>query len=234
MNWLKTLLASQGFHSFYHAVLAGAVGYVASNPVANTHAWISGLVTAVVGAWVGWYNGSPAGTNPAVTPLVKMVAFFVLFSMLTSSASAGYLISPPKEKLGLPLPTGTAFYLMPIEGFDVGKSLSLPNPTYGLSVNEDLVYAVQTTVNGIPNLAPILGLGASLYLDISGPFSNGPLYLCLGLNALGPDLDLFGMGNGQGLVPQVLFIHNFVTNEDKLTGGLTVFTDLGPGTAQKL
>ena len=158
------------------------------------------------------------------------------FSGCVAPAFAGFLLPVNKsEKVGVSLPSGTAIYAMTIEGFDVGKSLSLPNPTYGLSVNGDLVYAVQTTVNGVPNLAPILGLGASLYLDLGGPFgNNGPLYLCLGLNALGPDLDLFGMGNGQGLVPQVLFIHNFVTNEDKLTGGLTVFTDLGPASAQHL
>jgi len=185
--------------------------------------------------------GSPAAAVPtpassALTAVTKIVLFLVGFAFMAGPSFAGYVFTPAKsDKVGLSFPSGTALYLMPIEGFDVGKSLSLPNPTYGLSVNEDFVLAAQTTVNGAPNLAPIFGLGASLYIDLSGPLSNnGPLYLCLGVNALGPDLDLFGMGNGQGLVPQALFIHNFVTNADILTGGLTVFTDLGPGTAVKV
>ena len=86
---------------------------------------------------------------------------------------------------------------MPIEGFDVGGSL--PKPTYGLSLNEDLVLADQSTLNGSTNLSPIVGVGASLYADGAGVFNgNGPLVILGGVNVIGPDLDFFGMGNGQG------------------------------------
>lgn len=155
----------------------------------------------------------------------------ILGFLLTQMSFAGYLISGNKSaRLGLSLPSGTAIYAMTIEGFDVG--IGLPKPTYGASINEDLVLASQSSLNGATNLAPILGVGASLYLDGAGVLNgNGPLLLMGGLNILGPDLDLLGLGNGQGLVPNVSFVRNFDTGENKVTGGLTVFADLGPGTA---
>ena len=157
-----------------------------------------------------------------------------VFLMIVNAANAGYLMSVSKTNIEkLSLPSGTAIYVMPIEGFDVGGSL--PKPTYGLSLNEDLVLADQSTLNGSTNLSPIVGVGASLYADGAGVFNgNGPLVILGGVNVIGPDLDFFGMGNGQGLVPQGLFTWNFATGEKKITGGLTVFADLGPGTAQKL
>jgi hypothetical protein len=175
----------------------------------------------------------PRPASAALTPL-KAVLFLLGFSLLAGPSFAGYLISDNKsEKVGLSLPSGTAIYLLPIEGFDVG--IGLPKPTYGLSLNEDLVLGTMATVNGATNLAPIVGVGASLYLDGAGVINgNGPLELLGGLNVVGPDLDLLGMGNGQGLVPNALFTKNFATGECKVTGGLTVFLNLGPGTAKKL
>lgn len=166
--------------------------------------------------------------------VAKAVLLAIGLAFMVSPAFAGYLMSPEKSnKLSLSLPTGTALYLMPIEGFEVGGSL--PKPTYGLSFNEDIVWGGLSALNGAPNFAPIFGLGASLYLDGSEVINgNGPLLLMGGLNLLGPDLDLLGLGNGQGLVPNVLFTENFVTGETRVTGGLTVFADLGPGTAQKI
>jgi hypothetical protein len=164
---------------------------------------------------------------------MKRILLSLALLLMCSSAFAGYLIPSKKsENLSLSLPAGTAIYLMPIEGFDVGAGL--PKPTYGVSLNEDLALGTMASVNGVPNLTPIFGVGASLYLDGAGLFNNGPLLLMGGVNVLGPDLDLFGMGNGQGLVPNGLFVVNFATGETRLTGGLTVFIDLGPGTAQKL
>jgi hypothetical protein len=181
-------------------------------------------------------NQVPIPKSAALSAIIRPVLVLFFLSVLgVSAANAGYLISNPKsEKVGLSLPSGTSIYLMPIEGFDVGASL--PNPTYGLSLNEDFVLGQQTTgANGATNLSPLFGIGGSLYLDGAGVINNnGPLYLLVGVNAIGPDLDLLGLGNGQGLVPQGMFTHNFVTGEDKITGGLTVFADLGPGTAQKI
>ena len=239
MNWLKNLFASQAFHSFYHAVLACAVAFVTANGFNPSKAWVSGLVAAVLGGVVGWLNGSPAGTNPAVTPSApaaqgtKITGFFLAFLFLASTANAGYLMPVSKEKMGLSLPSGTAIYLMPIEGFQVG--VGLPNPTYGLSLSEDVVWGDMASLNGVPNLAPILGFGLSLYADGAGVINGtGPLLFLGGFNVLGPDLDLLGLGNGQGLVPNVLLTENFVSGETKITGGLTAFVDLGPGTAKKL
>lgn len=183
-------------------------------------------------------NAVPIPKSAALSPIIRASMVVMALMFLAGPSFAGYLISQPKPKAGesvsLALPSGTAIYLMPIEGFDVGAAL--PKPTYGFSLNEDLVLGTQVpAANGSTNLAPLFGLGASAYADFAGVVnSTGPLYLLLGLNAVGPDLDLFGLGNGQGLVPQVMYTHNFITNEDKVTGGLTVFTDLGPGTAQKL
>ena len=167
----------------------------------------------------------------------KLLAVMALLLLsLASTADAGYLLHSSKEavgNMGLSLPSGTAIYLMPIEGFQVGANL--PNPTYGVSLNEDFVWGNMTSVSGVPNLVPILGLGAALYLDAAGVVNGtGPLALLGGVNAIGPDLDLLGIGNGQGLVPNVLFTRNFATGEEKVTGGLTVFADLGPGTVKRI
>jgi hypothetical protein len=160
--------------------------------------------------------------------------FLIAALLFISSANAGYLVSQEKsgnEKLSLP--SGTALYLMPIEGFQVGASL--PNPTYGGSLNYDVVLGVQSSLNGATNVSPLIGIGASLYLDGAGVINgNGPLELLGGFNVIGPDLDLLGLGNGQGLVPDISFTKDFATGESKVTGGLTVFADLGPGTAQKI
>ena len=163
-----------------------------------------------------------------------MYLLIAVFLMIVNAANAGYLISGNKsEKLGLSLPSGTDLYLMTIEGFDVGAGL--PKPTYGVSLSEDLVLGQVSSVNGATNLSPIVGFGGSLYLDGAGVLNgNGPLVLMAGVNAIGPDLDLFGFGNGQGLVPNILYTFDFANGSSKVTGGLTVFTDLGPGTAQKL
>lgn len=172
--------------------------------------------------------------NPTLTRTIPMILFLLMF--LIGTAHAGFLMSVPKvDKTSyiLSLPAGTAVYLMPIEGFDVGGSL--PKPTYGISLNEDIVFGQNSSLSGETNFSPYFGVGASLYLDGAGVINqNGPLVLMAGLNLLGPDLDLLGMGNGQGLVPNVLCTFDFATGEKKVTGGLTVFTDLGPGTAQKL
>lgn len=212
------------------------------------------IVSGVVHAFDVWLSSQVANgvtpvaaTPPASAPapvsshigtlkaMLKMVVLLLGVSFLfASNANAGYLMSKPKSNnVSLTLPSGTAIYLMPIEGFDVGASL--PNPTYGLTLNEDFVWGVQGPAAGGTNLSPIFGLGLSLYGDMAGVVNNsGPLVLRGGVNAIGPDLDLFGFGNGQGLVPQVLLSEDFVTGEVKVTGGLTVFTDLGPGTAVKV
>jgi hypothetical protein len=163
-----------------------------------------------------------------------MYLLIAVFLMIVNAANAGYLISGHKTgNESLSLPSGTALYLMPIEGFQVGANL--PKPTYGVSLNEDIVWGDLGTTNGQTNFSPILGVGASLYLDGAGVInSDGPLQLLGGVNVIGPDLDLLGLGNGQGLVPDISWTKNFATGETKTTGGLTVFTDLGPGTAQKL
>ena len=254
MNKIKAYLLLLGSNPIVQWLLKTAqsavIGYIGTSPFAPTKAWAGGLICAVVFGIVHafdiWLQQQVA--NAPVTPqtgnpvppaashmatlkaMVKMVVFFLLFS---SVANAGYLISQPKEKLSLSLPTGTDIYLMPIEGFDVGSSL--PKPTYGFSFNEDLVLGDMATVNGIPNLSPIFGFGFSIYADAAGPINNsGSLVLKVGGNILGPDLDLFGMGNGQGLVPQALFAYDLTANDWVVTGGLTVFLDLGPGTAVKV
>ena len=175
-----------------------------------------------------------APTSVSGNSAAKVSVFFLAFLLLASGAHAGYLISSPKlDKAYLSLPAGTALYLMPIEGFNVGASL--PTPTYGLTFNEDLVLGDTSSVNGSTNLSPIVGIGASLYLDGAGVINgSGPLALLGGFNVIGPDLDLFGIGNGQGLVPEISFTKDFANGTTKVTGGLTVFTDLGPGTAKKL
>lgn len=179
-------------------------------------------------------NNVPVPKGAALSAIIRPSAIMIFFLLMAGPSFAGYQISRPKsDNVGLTLPSGTAIYLMPIEGFNVGANL--PNPTYGISLNEDLVFADETVINGKTNLSPIFGLGASLYADIAGVINNnGPLYLLAGANVIGPDLDLFGLGNGQGLVPQAMVTYNFETKETKVTGGLTVFTDLGPGTAKKL
>ena len=167
--------------------------------------------------------------------MLKMVILILGGAFLFSSvAHAGYLIEGNKtEGTAITLPSGSGLYPLPIEGFQVGASL--PKPTYGFSLNEDLVWGSLTTVNGATNLAPYLGIGFSIYADAAGPVNgNGPLILMGGLNAIGPDLDLFGMGNGQGLVPTAWYTFDFSTGESKVTAGLTVFASLGPGTVQKL
>ena len=178
----------------------------------------------------------PVPTSTTLSPITKALLVAFLLMGFTGSASAGYLISSAKENASretLSLPTGTALYLMPIEGFQVGANL--PNPTYGLSLNEDIVWGALNTVNGATNLSPIFGIGASLYVDGAGVINgNGPLVALVGLNAVGPDLDLLGIGNGTGLVPDVMATENFASGEFKITGGLTIFTNLGPGTAVKI
>ena len=168
-----------------------------------------------------------------------ILGFLISVSLLFSTANAGYLLSAPNagaESLSLNGSgngSGVDLFLMPIEGFQVGANL--PAPTYGLSLNEDLVLGQTTTVNGAINISPLVGFGASLYLDGSGVINeNGPLVLMGGVNAIGPDLDLLGLGNGQGLVPDIAYVKNFQNGESKVTGGLTVFADLGPGTAKKI
>lgn len=216
----------------------GAV-FIVSGVVHAFDVWLQQRVAnapAVVTAPSNAASVSPAMSHKdMLKAMMKMVVLLVggLF-LFASSANAGYLMSKPKSNnVSLTLPSGTAIYLMPIEGFDVGASL--PNPTYGLTLNEDLVWGVQGPAAGGTNLSPIFGLGLSLYGDLAGVVNNsGPLVLRGGVNAIGPDLDLFGFGNGQGLVPQVLLSKDFVTGEVKVTGGLTVFTDLGPGTAVKV
>ena len=179
--------------------------------------------------------GAPSNSGGGGMKSLILLIGFLMFG-LVGQVSAGFLMPGGKVISGndtLSLPAGTALYLMPIEGFQVGSNL--PSPTYGVSLNEDLVLGDMTSVNGIPNLSPILGLGASLYLDGAGVVNgNGPLILMAGVNAIGPDLDLLGLGNGQGLVPNILYTYDFVSKTWKCTGGLTVFLDLGPGTAKKL
>lgn len=56
-NPVLTFLGSQGFHSFYHAALSGAITYVGTHAYAPTQSWIYGLLAAVLGGVVGWLNG---------------------------------------------------------------------------------------------------------------------------------------------------------------------------------
>jgi hypothetical protein len=176
----------------------------------------------------------PKDPGSSQLPVTKALILALGLGMLASSANAGYLLSKADSgRMSLSLPSGTGLYLLPIEGFQVGATL--PQPTYGLSFNEDLVFGGQTVVNGVKNLAPYFGVGASLYLDTAGVINGtGPLVALGGFNILGPDLDLIGSGNGTGLVPDVAFTYNFATGESKVTGGLTVFSGLFPGVAQQL
>jgi hypothetical protein len=223
-------------------VTLGSIGYDYKNPIFFL------TLGAIVKAGFGIFGISVPGTQgPTTSSAIKpnpnqvradgMILLLIGAAFLFApKAHAGYLIASQKAErtsLTLNLPAGTDLYLMPIEGFQVGANL--PKPTYGFSLNEDVVLGQISTTSVGTNLSPILGLGASIYADVSGPVNNnGPLLLMVGGNAIGPDLDLFGLGNGQGLVPGIFATHDFVSKETKVTGGLTVFTDLGPGTAVKI
>lgn len=257
MTKLKAFLLLVGsnpiFQWIYKVGRDTALGYVGSSPFVPTKAWVVGLAVAVASGLIHafdiWLQQQLANNQSPVAPSaqppvashmamlksqLKMILFLVGIGLLASTANAGYLLSPNKsQNVALTLPSGTAIYAMSIEGFDVGAGL--PKPTYGISLNEDLVFATQSSLNGGTNLAPIFGVGASLYLDGADVVNGtGPLELLGGVNVIGPDLDILGLGNGQGLVPNALFVWNFQTGERKITGGLTVFADLGPGTAVKL
>lgn len=56
-NAVMTFLGSQAFHSFYHAALAGGMGYITAHGIAPSAQWYSGLAAAVLGGIVGWLNG---------------------------------------------------------------------------------------------------------------------------------------------------------------------------------
>ena len=220
MNWLKTLLASQGFHSFYHAVLAGVVGYVATNPVSNSHAWISGLVSAMVGAWVGWYNGSPAGTNPAVSPVVvtpvtKVVGFFFAFLLLSSQAFAWDVPTflPKTSRVSLTsasafLPGTTTLHVLAMPMANIGINIFTGTPSYGYTLEEALLLANVTALN--PNqdqISNIIGASAGFYFDL-GPWvsAQGPMIVKGELGLIGPDF-------GTHIVPGFQFVYNFQTGE---------------------
>lgn len=178
MNWLKNLLASQGFHSFYHAVLAGVVGYITANGVNSSKAWISGLVTAVIGAWVGWYNGSPAGTNPAVTPSApaaqgtKIGMFFLAFLLMASSAMAWDF---PKNSVKLAPKLGAVLgetvgaqsdIFAAVPYFSGNFKFSIPTlaGSGGLGLDEAIgIFRVSPNTDGTVNVNPQLFLGVGLH-----------------------------------------------------------------------
>ncbi len=227
--YLKPLLAG-GSVPTSTALIAGlgSAAFIAAKLYIQT--MIAQAVPAVASTVPPASSAPGSGTSPAIK-----ASLLILGLLMVGTANAGYLISSPNssEKMGLSLPSGTGLYLLPIEGFQVGGTL--PAPTYGLSFNEDLVFGALTGINGASNLAPYFGVGASLYLDVAGVINaSGPLECLGGVNLLGPDLDLFGMGNGQGLVPNALLTYNFATGEKKVTGGLTIFANLLPGAVQKL
>lgn len=56
-NPVMAFLGSQGFHSFYHAALAGGLGFVSAHGISPSASWWSGLAAAVLGGIVGWLNG---------------------------------------------------------------------------------------------------------------------------------------------------------------------------------
>jgi hypothetical protein len=245
-----------------YAIIAGVLFYIKGGLATNAGLTWAGLGAAALLAAKAWFNlskgqilawlqdvvqnqaaltppnaasSTPVPSSAALTPLVKAMFLAMGLGLLAMPVNAGYLLSAPSasERMTLSLPSGTGLYLLPIEGFQVGASL--PQPTYGLSFNEDLVFGGQTIVNGVKNLAPYFGVGLSLYLDTAGVINgDGPLECLGGVNILGPDLDLIGSGNGTGLVPNVLLTYNFATGESKVTGGLTVFANLFPGAAQQV
>lgn len=215
--------------------------------VAGTvHAFDIWLQTRVANApAVTTAPSNPASVAPAQSHLqmlkasLKMVLFLMGTAFLfASSASAGYFLttSNNSEKFGIAEPSGPVdgVYALPIAEFQVGSNL--PVPTYGVAITEDLVWGRLTPAAGGVNMAPYLGIGASLYADTAGVINgNGPLQLLGGLNVIGPDLDLLGLGNGQGLVPAGQMVYNFQTGERQITGGLTVFLDIFPTvTIQKI
>lgn len=139
MNQLKLFFASQAFHSFYHAVLAGASGFVVANGMNPSKAWMTGLATAVLGAIVGWLNGSPTGTNPAVQPNVpqptgQKIGMFLAFFLMAGMASANPLAAIAQPPAG----GEDVFVVAPIGSIEF-------NPTtkdnYGLAFTECISFA---------------------------------------------------------------------------------------------
>jgi len=133
MNQVKAFLGSAAFHSFYHAVLAGATGFLATNGFNPSKAWISGLVAAVLGGVIGWLNGNdPVPATPSTGAQGQKITAWILgFFLLASVGSAN-----PLQALAQPPSTGEdIFVLAPIGAVEFNPSS--PN-NYGLAVAESI------------------------------------------------------------------------------------------------
>lgn len=225
-NAFVAFFGSQLFHSLYHAVLAGISGYVVSNGLPagdNAEHWAIGLVSAALGAVVGWLNGLGNA---------KKVAVFLMAFGLAANANAWVVSLPTANPItkqisrltvgGVPLTASvntawqpaaggeTDLKLIPTAGLGIGTGEN-GQPSYGISVGEALILGRSTPASGSTyNFSTYLGIDGLIYADF-GPWMNSnfqqPIVARGGFGIIGPDF------MGTYAVPSIQALYDFRTGD---------------------
>jgi hypothetical protein len=151
MNALKNFLASQAFHSFYHAALAGATGFLATNGFAPSKAWVCGLGAAVLGGVIGWLNGNgPTPSSPAPQPPKAAMILLLLGALFALSGSAN---AQTTEQTGWGI---NPSFAAPLQFGENASGNWIALPSFGLAA--DVGWKDIITTNGQMSIKKSLGL----------------------------------------------------------------------------